>query len=43
MDVPWVEPSDITAGVMYLVSEGARYVTGEVLHIAAGRNAWNGV
>lgn len=43
MDVPWVEPSDITAGIMYLVSEGARYVTGEVLHIAAGRNAWNGI
>jgi SDR family mycofactocin-dependent oxidoreductase len=43
MGIPWVEPSDISNGILYLVSEGARYVTGEVLHVAAGMNAFNAV
>ncbi len=43
MNVPWIDAADVTAAVMYLVSEGARYVTGEVLHIGAGRSAWNAV
>lgn len=43
MGIPWVEASDISNAIMYLVSDGARYVTGEVLHVAAGANAFNAV
>ncbi|GLZ49327.1 putative short-chain dehydrogenase/reductase [Actinomycetospora sp. NBRC 106375] len=39
--VPLVDPSDISEGMLYYVSEGARYVTGETLSIAAGWNARN--
>jgi len=37
--VPWVEPEDVTAAVLYLVSDGARYVTGSVIDIDAGASA----
>jgi SDR family mycofactocin-dependent oxidoreductase len=43
MGIPWVEPSDISGAILYLVSDSARYVTGEVLHVAAGMNAFNAV
>lgn len=37
MNVPWVEPVDVSAAVAYLVSDEARYVTGAQLPIMAGR------
>jgi SDR family mycofactocin-dependent oxidoreductase len=39
MGVPWVEPEDITAAVLYLVGDGARYVTGETLAVSGGQAA----
>ncbi|SDG36258.1 mycofactocin-coupled SDR family oxidoreductase [Pseudonocardia oroxyli] len=39
MDVPWVEPEDITAALLYLVGDGARYVTGETLAVCGGQGA----
>ncbi|MGH3245576.1 MAG: mycofactocin-coupled SDR family oxidoreductase [Trebonia sp.] len=41
MGIPWVEPSDVSGAILYLVSDAARYVTGEVIHVAAGTNAHN--
>jgi SDR family mycofactocin-dependent oxidoreductase len=37
--VPWLEPEEITAAVVYLVSESARHVTGTVLSVDAGAAA----
>jgi len=39
--VPWVEASDVSHAILYLVSEEARYVTGDTIHVAAGFNARN--
>jgi len=39
MDVPWIDPVDVTEAVMFLASPGARYITGVALPIAAGWNA----
>ncbi len=39
LPIPWVEPRDISEGMLYLASESGRYVTGEALMIAAGWNA----
>jgi NAD(P)-dependent dehydrogenase (short-subunit alcohol dehydrogenase family) len=36
LPVPFVEPSDVTSAVLYLISDGARYVTGTTLPIDAG-------
>jgi NAD(P)-dependent dehydrogenase (short-subunit alcohol dehydrogenase family) len=36
LDVPWVEPEDVARAVLYLVSEGGRYMTGTQLVIDAG-------
>jgi NAD(P)-dependent dehydrogenase (short-subunit alcohol dehydrogenase family) len=36
LPVPWVEPEDVAAAVVYLASEDARYVTGTQLVIDAG-------
>lgn len=36
LPVPFVEPSDVTSAVMYLISAGARYVTGTTLPVDAG-------
>lgn len=36
LDVPWVEPHDITEALLYLVSDSGRYVTGIQLPIDAG-------
>ncbi len=36
MPVPWVEPEDISAAVLYLASDESRYVTGQNLAIDAG-------
>jgi SDR family mycofactocin-dependent oxidoreductase len=37
--VPWVEPEEITAAVVYLCSEGARHITGSVIDVDAGASA----
>ena len=39
--VPWVEPEDISATMIFLCSDGARYITGETIAVAAGQNASN--
>lgn len=39
--IPWVEPQDISNAILFLVSEEARYITGEAIHVAAGFNAMN--
>ena len=36
LPVPWIEPRDVAEAVLYLASEGARYVTGTTLVIDAG-------
>lgn len=41
MGVPWVEPSDITNAVMFLLSKKARHISGETLSISAGGQASN--
>jgi len=41
MGVPWVEPSNITDAVMFLLSDKARYISGEALNISAGGMASN--
>lgn len=39
LDVPWVEPIDVSNAVLWLASEEARYVTGAVLPVDAGMTA----
>jgi SDR family mycofactocin-dependent oxidoreductase len=39
MGVPWLECDDVTAGVLFLASAEARYITGTALDIAGGWNA----
>jgi NAD(P)-dependent dehydrogenase (short-subunit alcohol dehydrogenase family) len=36
LPVPWIEPEDVVAAVLYLAGDGARYVTGTTLVIDAG-------
>ncbi|MDH6291977.1 mycofactocin-coupled SDR family oxidoreductase [Rhodococcus opacus] len=36
IDVPWVQSSDVSEAVLWLVSENARYVTGTTLPVDAG-------
>jgi (+)-trans-carveol dehydrogenase len=36
LDVPWVEPEDVTAAVIWLASDAARFLTGVVLPVDAG-------
>ncbi len=37
--VPWIEPEEVTAAVVYLASEAARHVTGAVIDVDAGASA----
>jgi SDR family mycofactocin-dependent oxidoreductase len=37
--VPWLEPEEISAAVVYLTSESARHITGTVLSVDAGAAA----
>ncbi|QSE77713.1 mycofactocin-coupled SDR family oxidoreductase [Rhodococcus koreensis] len=37
--VPWIPPQAITDALMFLVSDGAKHMTGETLSVAAGQNA----
>lgn len=39
LPIPWLEPEDIANGVLYLVSDMGRYVTGAALDITAGKNS----
>jgi NAD(P)-dependent dehydrogenase (short-subunit alcohol dehydrogenase family) len=34
--VPWIEPQDVAAAVVFVVSDKARYMTGSELVIDAG-------
>ncbi|WP_382309794.1 mycofactocin-coupled SDR family oxidoreductase [Herbiconiux sp. UC225_62] len=36
LDVPWVEPSDVSQAVLWLASDEARYVTGSTIPVDAG-------
>jgi NAD(P)-dependent dehydrogenase (short-subunit alcohol dehydrogenase family) len=36
LPVPWVEPSDVSNAVAFLVSDEARYITGVALPVDAG-------
>ncbi|KXF53119.1 hypothetical protein AXA44_08525 [Rhodococcus sp. SC4] len=37
--LPWIPPEAITDALMFLVSDGAKHMTGETLSVAAGQNA----
>ncbi len=37
--VPWLEPEEVTAAVVFLASESARHITGSVLDVDAGASA----
>jgi len=39
--VPWVDPSVISDAAVFLASNEAKFITGEVLHVAAGMNSMN--
>lgn len=41
--VPWVEAQDVSNAILFLVSDDARYITGEAINVAAGQNASNAV
>jgi NAD(P)-dependent dehydrogenase (short-subunit alcohol dehydrogenase family) len=36
LPVPWVEPEDVAEAVLFLASDGARYVTGSAFPVDAG-------
>ncbi len=37
--VPWLEPEEVTAVVVFLASESARHITGSVVDVDAGASA----
>ena len=39
LPVPWVEPIDISNALLFLASDEARYITGQVLSVDAGMSA----
>ena len=36
LDVPWIQPDDVSSAVLYLASDEARYITGVALPVDAG-------
>ena len=36
LPVPYVEPQDVTAAVLFLISDSARYITGMTMPVDAG-------
>ena len=43
MGVPWLEPSDVSKLIMFLVSDDAKFITGETMGPLAGQAANNAV
>ena len=41
--IPWIQPQDVTNAVLFLLSDEAQHVTGEVLHVSGGMSATNAV
>jgi SDR family mycofactocin-dependent oxidoreductase len=41
MGVPWVEPEEISAAVVFLAGDGARFISRETIAVAAGQTAYN--
>jgi NAD(P)-dependent dehydrogenase (short-subunit alcohol dehydrogenase family) len=41
LGVPFIEPDDVSHALLFLLSDEARYVSGEALHISAGQIATN--
>ena len=41
LPIHWVEPQDISNAILFLVSDDARYITGNAMPVAAGQNASN--
>lgn len=39
LPIPWVEPEDIAAAVVFLASNNSRYITGTTIDVAGGLNA----
>lgn len=39
--VPWVEPEDVSAMVLFPASDAARHITGDVFTVSAGMMAQN--
>lgn len=37
--VPWIEPADVTAAALFLLSDEARHITGSALDVTAGGSA----
>jgi (+)-trans-carveol dehydrogenase len=38
LPIPWVEPEDVSAAVLYLLGESGRYITGTELAVNGGYN-----
>ncbi|HUJ66414.1 MAG TPA: SDR family oxidoreductase [Acidimicrobiales bacterium] len=36
LPVPWVDPVDVSNALLFLASDEARYITGQVLSVDAG-------
>ena len=34
--VPWIQPQDVSDAILFLVSDQARFITGDAISIAAG-------
>ena len=39
--IPWVEPEEVSAAVLFLAPDAARHITGDVMTVSAGMMAQN--